>query len=840
FAARMAECGEALSAFTDWSLDDALHGRVDTERVDVVQPLLFAVMVSLAAVWEDWGVRPSAVIGHSQGEIAAACVAGALSLQDAARVVALRSRAIVALAGRGGMVSVPLPVDRVREDLAGYEGRVSVAAVNGPASVVVSGDVQGLDALMAHWTEGGVRARRIAVDYASHSAHVEDLKDELLQVLSPIEPRAGRIPVYSTVTGVAEDGSGFDAAYWFTNLRRTVEFETATRSLLADGYGVFVESSPHPVVSLGVQETIEDSPSAASAVTVGSLRRNDGGLDRMLLSLAELHVHGVVPDWTRVFPGARRVDLPTYAFQRERYWLEPGPGVRGDVSSAGLVAADHPLLGAAVELAQGQGALLTGRLSLETHPWLADHVVAGRVVVPGTALLELALRAVAQTDCATVEEITFETPLVLPQRGAVDLQVSVGARDDSGRRELGIHSSPVDAADQAWTRHAVGVLTSTPAAPVLGADLAAWPPQDAEGVDLTGCYEGYADRDIAYGPVFQGLRRVWRRGAEVFAEVVLPQGDAREEAAAFGVHPALLDAALHASGFGSFVSDPSTGWLPFSCEDVCLFAEGAAELRVRLVPAGPDTLTVETADRTGAPVARIGALALRPLPASPGESADTPVADSLFKITWTAQADSADTEHSAAAALPPVIRTAAEVRRLLAAAEAGGTGLPAVVAAVLDTSADEDGEQDAASVVHARLAKALELVRCWLAEEGCADSTLFVVTRSATEVCSDGGRSPVDLAAAGVSGLVRSAQAENPGRLVLLDLDAEAEFDALLPSLARWAALGESQLAHHDGVLLAPRLSRAELGTPAPAADAEDAGGVAVPVFSGRGVVLVT
>ncbi|MGW9257003.1 type I polyketide synthase, partial [Streptomyces albidoflavus] len=347
FAARMAECGEALSAFTDWSLDDALHGRggVDVERVDVVQPLLFAVMVSLAAVWEDWGVRPSAVIGHSQGEIAAACVAGALSLEDAARVVALRSRSIVALAGRGGMVSVPLPVERVREELTGYDGRVSVAAVNGPASVVVSGDVAGLDELLTRWTEAGVRARRVAVDYASHSAHVEELEDELLDVLAPIEPQAGRIPVYSTVTGEVEDGSGFDAAYWFTNLRQTVEFETATRKLLADGYGVFVESSPHPVVSLGVQETIEDSASAGSAFTVGSLRRDDGGLDRLLTSLAELYARGVAPEWAKVFPEtARRVDLPTYAFQRERYWLEEtGPAAgspAGDGGGSGPVDAE--------------------------------------------------------------------------------------------------------------------------------------------------------------------------------------------------------------------------------------------------------------------------------------------------------------------------------------------------------------------------------------------------------------------------------------------------------------------------------------------------------------------
>ncbi|UDF11791.1 SDR family NAD(P)-dependent oxidoreductase (plasmid) [Streptomyces sp. WA1-19] len=831
FAARMAECGEALSVFTDWSLDDALHGRVDVERVDVVQPLLFAVMVSLAAVWEDWGIRPSAVIGHSQGEIAAACVAGALSLEDAARVVALRSRAIVALAGKGGMVSVPLPVERVREELAGYEGRVSVAAVNGPASVVVSGDVAGLDELLARWTEAGVRARRIAVDYASHSAHVEELRAELLDVLAPIQPQAGRIPVYSTVTGQAEDGSGFDAAYWFTNLRQTVEFETATRNLLRDGYGVFVEASPHPVVSLGVQETIEDTDSAPGAFTVGSLRRGDGGLDRLLTSLAELHVRGVSPDWAKVFAGgARRVGLPTYAFQRTRYWLEPGPAARGDVSSAGLVAADHPLLGAAVELAQGQGALLTGRLSLETHPWLADHVVAGRVVVPGTALLELALRAGAQTDCPTVEEITFEAPLTLPERGGVDLQLSVGARDDAGRRELRVHSSPVGTPDQTWTRHAVGVLTDSPTTIAPGAGLTVWPPQDAEAVDLTGCYDGYADRDISYGPVFQGLRRVWRRGAEIFAEVALPEGDAREEAAAFGVHPALLDAALHASGYGTFVSDPSTGWLPFTCEDVAVYAEGAAELRVRLAPAGPDALSVETADRTGAPVARIGALALRPLPASPGETEGTPASDPLFEITWTALTDGAAPEPPAAAAVPvpPLVRTAAELRRLLAAAEADGTALPAVVAADLDAHPEEEAGRDAAAVVHTRVTRALELLRSWLDEEGCAGSTLVVVTRSATGICAEG---PVDLAAAGVSGLVRSAQAENPGRLVLLDLDTDAAPGTVLPDLARWTALGESQLAHHDGVLLAPRLTRVDPEAHAPASPEP---------WSDRGAVLVT
>ncbi|MGX1796938.1 SDR family NAD(P)-dependent oxidoreductase, partial [Streptomyces albidoflavus] len=794
FAARMAECGEALSAFTDWSLDDALRGRggVDVERVDVVQPLLFAVMVSLAAVWEDWGIRPSAVIGHSQGEIAAACVAGALSLDDAARVVALRSRAIVALAGKGGMVSVPLPVEQVREELAGYEGRVSVAAVNGPASVVVSGDVQGLDELLTHWTEAGVRARRIAVDYASHSAHVEELKGELLDVLAPIEPQAGRIPVYSTVTGQVEDGSGFDAAYWFTNLRQTVEFETATRNLLRDGYGVFVESSPHPVVGLGVQETVEDGGTGSGAFTVGSLRRGDGGMERLLTSLAELHVRGVSPDWAKVFPDtARRVALPTYAFQRTRYWLEPGPAVRGDVSSAGLVAADHPLLGAAVQLAQGQGALLTGRLSLETHPWLADHVVAGRVVVPGTALLELALRAGAETGSAVVEELTMETPMVLGASGAIDVQVSVGEREETGRRAVHLHSCPAGAGARSWTRHASGVLRdqrehegSGPSA-VFGPE-AVWPPAGAEPVALENGYDLLASHGVEYGPAFQGLRRLWRRDGELFAEVELP-AEVRGEGAAFSVHPALLDAALHALGLGGFVGEVEGPWLPFCWREVALVAAGPSALRVRLGRAGSEAAEVELADPSGLPVGRVAALDLRPLAVDQLDRLGPEgSADDLFVPAW-----------QPLPAGPP--------------AETGGQG--ATVRVV-----DLTGAGNGVPQVHALVAQALRTVREWLADEENAQAVLVVVTRGAVAV-ADG---PVDLPAAGVWGLLRSAQAEHPGRFVLLDTDRGLE-PAEIPSLA---ARNEPQIAVRGEQVLVPRLLRPE---PGPAA-----------VLPARGAVLVT
>ncbi|AJC56292.1 type I polyketide synthase [Streptomyces sp. 769] len=326
FADSMRACAAALAPHIEWSLLDVLADAEALERVDVVQPVLFAVMVSLAALWRSYGVEPAAVVGHSQGEIAAACVAGALSLEDAARVVALRSKALLALSGRGGMVSVSLPADEVAERLQRWDGRISIAAVNGPGSIVVSGDVDALDELLVDCEESGVRARRIPVDYASHSAQVEEIRDELLTILADISPRPSQVPFYSTVTVERIDTSVLDAEYWYRNLRQTVRFEETVQLLAEHGHRLFVESSAHPVLAMGIQETSEQ------IVALGSLRRDEGGLDRFLLSLAEAHVHGATVDWQTVFPGARRVDdLPTYAFQRQRYWLEAAAPEAGAV-----------------------------------------------------------------------------------------------------------------------------------------------------------------------------------------------------------------------------------------------------------------------------------------------------------------------------------------------------------------------------------------------------------------------------------------------------------------------------------------------------------------------------
>ncbi|MYV97456.1 type I polyketide synthase, partial [Streptomyces sp. SID3343] len=642
FATRFEECGKALEPFTDWSAVDVLTGvagAASPARVDVVQPLLWAVLVSLAEVWRAHGVAPDAVVGHSQGEIAAAVVAGGLSVEDGARVVALRSRAIVALSGHGGMASVALPVDRVRAriEAAGLADRVSVAAVNGPTQVVVSGEPQALDALVLAVTGEGARARIIPVDYASHSAQVEEIRERIVADLAGIEPRSGSIPLWSTVTGDRLDTALMDGAYWATNLRETVRFEEVTRALAAAGHGVFVEIGPHPVLTAAIDETL-DTTDLERPVVVGTLRRDQGGATRLYTSLAEAWVRGVAVDWTAAFAELqpRRVELPTYPFQRKRYWRETLARPAAGPASLGLRAVAHPLLGASSGSADGDEVLLTGRISLRTHPWLADHAVRDTVLLPASVFLELAVRAGDEVGLGTVDELIVEVPLLLADGDAgVHLQVAVGAPAEDGRRRFAIFSRDEGTADDfAWERHAGGFLAGDAAARaeelgahggpdvpavVDGFDFTVWPPVDAAEVSVDDAYDLLVEAGIDYGPVFQGLQGAWRTEEALFAEVALADEQAAE-AERFGLHPALLDAALHIAVVEAVRRAREAGTetgtsLAYAWNDVRLHAGGAARLRVRLAVAGPDELSLTAADEAGAPVLSVASLVSRPVPA---------------------------------------------------------------------------------------------------------------------------------------------------------------------------------------------------------------------------------
>ncbi|MEU1260300.1 SDR family NAD(P)-dependent oxidoreductase, partial [Streptomyces chartreusis] len=842
FAARIAECAAALAEFTDWSLIDVLRGIEGApalERVDVVQPATWAVMVSLAAVWEAHGVVPDAVVGHSQGEIAAAVVAGALSLTDGARVVALRSRAIARrLAGRGGMIAVPLPAADVEPLIAAWDGRLSLAAVNAPDAVVVSGDAASLDEFFGRLTDDGVRVRRIAVDYASHSAHVADLHADLLTDLAPLTPLAPRIPLLSTVTGERLDTAGTDAEYWYRNLRQTVRFADAVHALLDQGCTRFVESGPHPVLTGAVQSCAEAA--GADAVAVGTLRRGEDGTDRVLISLAEAFVRGVPVDWTAAVGGrSRAVDLPTYAFQRQRYWPTAG-AMTTDVSAAGLDATGHPLLGAAVNVADSGDLVLTGTLSLSAQPWLGQHRVSGAVFFPGTGFLELAVRAGDAAGCGRVDELTVAAPLVLPERGAVQVQVRVDAADEEGRRGIRFHSRPARGGAP-WQLHATGALSQDPAAPAP-LDTTEWPPAGATEVDVTDIYQRYSRAGLDYGPAFQGLRGVWRLDDDAYAEVVLPEPAGSTQG--LGLHPALLDAVLHAGVHAG--EENHERMLPFGWQDVTLHASGATVLRARITRTGPDSLTIDATDVEGDPVVTVGTLTLRAGTDRPTAAPVDDPRDALLHLTW--KPAPADLSAPAGARWAVVGDDAHGLGQALALAGESVVAYAETFAAAIGEDGDNGpvphgflvsvtGGQDA-DAVHDTVTRTLTLLQDWLADERLDRSRLLLVTRGA--VAPDDG-AVTDPAAAAVWGLVRSAQSENPGRFVLVDLD-EAETSATaLPAVL---VAEEEQWAVRDGRPSVPRLAKVTAEPPAESTggvgDGSPAGTGGIAGWNPDGTVLIT
>ncbi|HEX5401274.1 MAG TPA: SDR family NAD(P)-dependent oxidoreductase [Pseudonocardiaceae bacterium] len=749
FAESMAECATALSEFVDWSLLDVIRGG-SLDRVDVVQPAAFAVMVSLARVWQSWGVRPDAVVGHSQGEIAAAHVAGALSLRDAAKVVALRSKAIgEGLAGLGGMTSLALSEEDTRARIARYGDRLEIAAVNGPTSTVVAGGPDALDELQAACDADEVRAKRISVDYASHTSHVERIESELADVLADVTPTEPGIPMMSPVTGTWIEGPVLDGGYWYRSLRHPVGFAPAIRALVEQGHHAIIEVSSHPVLTPSVQEIVDEHDDIA-AVVVGSLRREQDSVAWLLSSLAQAYVRGVPVDWTAFFDGtgAGRVHLPTYAFEHQRFWLESN-GTPVDTSTAGFGDTGHPLLGAEVDVPGSDGALFAGRLSLRTQPWLADHVVSGVVPLPGTALVDMVVRAGDHVGTGVIDELLIEAPLVVPERDALRTRVRVGEPDGDGRRSVEVYARP-DNPDAPWTRHVTGVLRTEPDRPAV--DLSTWPPANAAAVSVDDFYDRQWDAGFEFGPLFRGLRAVWTRDDEVFAEVELPADDPT----AFGVHPALLDAALQANTF-SPRRDPDEARLPFAWNGVTVHATGASALRVRLAPEGADGASVEVADPTGAPVASVRSLVTRPVDTAQLAGPTTASADSLFAMTWT-----------------PV---------------SGGTGVTA--GEVLDLTEPVAGDEPTRA--RALTTRVLAAIQAHVADEPA--EPLVIVTRGLE----------TDPAVGAVWGLVRTAQSEHPDQVVVVDIEDD------MAAVADAVATGEPQVAVRSGELVVPRLVRAEL-----------------------------
>ncbi|MFI1028336.1 type I polyketide synthase [Streptomyces sp. NPDC020951] len=782
------------------------------DRTVFTQAGLFALEVALFELVGSWGVRADVLLGHSIGELAAAYVAGVWSLADACRIVAARGRLMQALPAGGAMVAVQAAEDELPELPVG----VSVAAVNGPRSLVLSGDEEPVAALARTLSEQGRRTKRLAVSHAFHSARMEPMLGEFAEVLASVEFRAPRIPVVSNLSGRIAGEELTSPEYWVRHVREAVRFADGVVAVLGRGVDKFLELGPGGALTAMAEESLDHT--GTDAVCVPVLRAQHPEDASLLQALAAVSVAGAEVDWAATFAGtaARTVELPTYAFQRRRFWPQPVV-VAGDLAAAGLAEAGHPLLTAWLPAPEGDEVLCTGRVSLATHPWLGDHMVLGTVLVPGTAFVDLACWAGDRVGFGTLRELTLATPLALAENAAVRLRLVLGAPDGAGCRAIAVYSQPDDQDGQTrWTRHAEGLLAPTEdsvgPAPV---DFGVWPVEGAEPVVLDGFYEGLVDAGFAYGPVFRGLRSAWRRGEEVFAEVRLPA----DEAGGFGVHPALLDAALHAMGPAARAADePGSARLPFSWGEVRVHAVGADLLRVRLrVGAEDGTVTLHAADAAGRPVVSIGSLVLRPVsPERLRDSSSAPALDdALFATRWSPLEDE---EEGAPESVSCVLlggdpvddgvgwRRHPDLAAFAAAVADGGEAPDSIVLARCPQDAPDGPAADPADAARLSAEWALDLLQRWLRDDRLAACRLVIGTRYAAAA---GTAESVRLDQSTVAGLVRSAQTENPDRITLVDLD-----DAV-PDPVRIAAAvrrGEPEAAVRQGVSYVRRLVRPDFG----------------------------
>lgn len=826
-------CGQ-FDEYLDRPLRDVVFASRESrgmlDQTAFTQAGLFTVELALFRLLESLGVTPDYLIGHSVGEIVAAHVAGVLTLRDACKLVAARGLLMGALPAGGAMVAIQASESEALKTLAECDGRVALAAVNGPSSIVLSGDEDAILRAEGIWRERGRKITRLRVSHAFHSPRMDEMLERFAAVAQGLSYAAPRIPVVSNVSGRADPDALGSAEYWVRHARETVRFADGIAWLSDQGVNGFLELGPDGVLSAMCQQCLEQSASEDEplALSTSVLRRGQAEGHTLIGALARLWTRGLAVHWGGLFEGSdvRRVALPNYAFQRERYWLE-GPRSSGGAARLGQAAVDHPLLGAALALADGRGRILTGLISLQSHPWLADHLLGGAALLPGAAFVELALQVAGDVGCDTIEELNQEAPLWIPERGEIQLQVSLGPEDGEGRRSVEIFSRSGENLDEdvgldaSWTRNASGLLGS-PEPAYEEPSVGSWPPEQALEIDVEGLYESLAEQGLEYGPLFRGVLTAWRRGDELFAEVSLP--DAHSIDTGFALHPALLDASLHALATLGLGGAEGAPLVPFSWNTVRLHSPGASTLRVRLSSTGADTVALVVADEHGSPVLSVDSLVLRRLSSGSPSGVGAERGECLFDVDWV-KATVRPTVNEAA--YRPVVlgeafgaiasrlgavgrptQVYSDLDALFEAVESGAS-LPETVIAgcALDVGGAANagnvlaGANELTDIAHGLSRHALAAMQAWIADERLAGSRLVFVTRQALAV--EDGDGVWGLAQAPLWGLVRAAQSEHPGRFALVDLDdTELSWQALASVLAS----GESQVVLRAGEALIPRL----------------------------------
>ncbi|WP_433672451.1 SDR family NAD(P)-dependent oxidoreductase [Nocardia sp. CA-136227] len=768
-------------------------------RTEFTQPALFAFEVALFRLLESFGVMPDVVAGHSIGELAAAYVAGVWSLPDACALVAARGRLMGGLPEGGAMLAVAVSEADAVAVVADYSDRLSVAAVNGPAAVVLSGDEDAVAEVDRLFEQRGVRTSRLRVSHAFHSARMDPMLAEFRTVAEGLTYRQPLLPIVSNVTGTEAGDAVRDPEYWVAQVRGCVRFAPGVDTLIESGVRKFLEVGPDAVLTAMTSACLAQHPEVESkSMAVAASRRSMDEPTAFVTALARADAAGIPVDWSQAHDRpAVRVALPTYAFQRQRYWARPV--VANDVRRSGLEDAGHPLLGAIVRLPGSEQVVFTGRLSRSAQPWLEDHAVAGTVLLPGAALAELALHAGAVTGRPRLAELVIEAPLPIPADAGVQLRLVVGEPDDSNGVTAQFYSRVENAGpdgESPWTRHASATLTDDAFAPSNPGGSPDWPPADAAAIAVEDGYAALAERGYRYGPAFRGVRSLWARAGEAFAEIALPDS-VRDQAGEFGIHPALLDSALHAILLGGLLPAPPNGSVavPFSWEHVGLRGTGSNALRVhaRVSDSGGERISLTFTDQADTPVGEVGALTLRAIAAG---SLTASRRDRLgYHVDWVArpQPDGGTVDVVWAGAAPDgdyEIATIGERRHVVASIEPATT-TGSVPESVRRTVID----------VAARVRRLLD-----------GDDPVVVVTRRA--VAAEAGEH-IDPASAAVWGLLRTAQSENPDRIRLVDIGGDGALRAGVESAS--AIADESQLAVRGSAVYVPRVTRDSGALTAPA-----------------------
>nr|WP_052382922.1 SDR family NAD(P)-dependent oxidoreductase [Nocardia brasiliensis] len=795
FARAYQDVHTELDRHVDRPLDRIIAGTDEPGLLDqtgYTQAALFAVEVALYRLLESFGVRPAYLIGHSVGEFAAAHVCGVLDLPDACLLVASRARLMQALPAGGAMIAVEATEAEIRADLRAAGTDVAVAAVNGPAAVVLSGSNEETVAIAERWAAAGRRTKRLTVSHAFHSPLMTPMLAEFADIAERVTVGKPRIPVVSNLTGAPADDFG-TAEYWVRHVRDTVRFGAGLAWLTAAGVDTFLESGPGGQLSVLAKGNLAHS--GQDAVIVPTMRPRRSESRTLLTALATAYVGGAPVTWSPGPPAStRRLELPTYPFERQRYWVERAPSVPAG-GDCGLVPDRHPLFAAALELAEGTGSLFVGSWTASTQPWLRDHTVFGAIVVAGAAIVEIATHLGSRSGTPALTELTLLAPLVVPTDRPVAVQVRL-APLGAGKQSFTLHAD----LGAGWTRHATATLSADG---TVAQPLSATPPPGAVALDIDELYPELARRGLGYGPEFQRLRAAWRHEDSLYARIdPAPTG---AEPGEFLVHPGTLDAALHAALLERPDED-GTVWLPFLWSGVRIHPtrRSGSALLVRLTAAGPDSVRMTAVDEAGAVVVSVESVLARKVSLAQLAAAQTVATDSLFRCEWQVAdliAEASDPVAVAAVGTAQVTdaRRYADLPALISDIESGGAVPELIVvdpAANISASiADADVPTAATTVAH----QALRLVQEWLSDSRWAGARLLFCTRGAVSARSS---DVLDPRVAPVWGLVRSAQTEHPDRFLLADV--ETSIDA--GTLGCVVRAGIPQLAVRDGQVLVPRL----------------------------------